>query len=411
MSGLNIEIVAIGKELLDGRTLNSNAAFISAHLFKNGYVVDRHTTFPDNLQALKEGLKEAHDRSDLLIITGGLGSTLDDLTRMVLAEIFNCKLSTNYLVEADLKNRFGKELDALGDQAIIPEKAQPLLNSVGTAPGLLFFINDKIVVCLPGAPEEMKPMFLTEFLPILQERCLPLHKHVICLYACFFKESQIDPLLRELQIQLPELEIGIYPSYSNVTLVLSSEIKASLKYAEQLLKTQLDSFLYTAATGKIEEALCNWFTQEKKTFVLAESCTGGTMASLLTSISGASKFFLGSFVTYSSDLKQRILDVPKEVLETKGAVSSECVFAMLDGALKKSRADVGLAVSGIAGPESDGLSQKIGTIWAAIQEKGSAPYVFKLQMTGDRQSIILKTAYSLFGVLWRKLAKNIPPPT
>lgn len=410
MFGLSLEIIAIGKELLDGRTLNRNTAFISAHLCKNGYAVDRQTTFPDNLQVLKEGLKEAHERSDLLIITGGLGPTLDDLTRMALAEVFTCKLAMNVLVAADLKKRFGKELDTLQDQAMIPEKAHPLLNSVGTAPGLLFFINDKIVVCLPGASEEMKPMFLNGFLPILKERCLPLHQHVVCLYACFFKESQIDPLLRELQNQLPDLEIGIYPSYSNVTLVLSSKNQTSLEYAEKLLKIRLDSFLYTAPTGKIEEALYNWFKQEKKTLVLAESCTGGTMASLLTSINGASEFFLGSFVTYSSDLKQRILDVPQEVLEAKGAVSAECVLAMLDGALKKSRADVGLAVTGIAGPTSDGSNQKIGTIWAALQEKGSAPYVFKLQMTGDRQSIILKTAYSLFGILWRKLVKNVPPP-
>ena len=134
------------------------------------------------------------------------------------------------------------------------------------------------------------------------------------------------------------------------------------------------------------------------------------MASLLTAIKGASEFFLGSFVTYSSDLKQHILDVPKEILETKGAVSAECVLAMLNGALEKSQADVGLAISGIAGPTSDSSHEKIGTMWAAIQEKGSSSYVFRLQITGDRRAIILKTAYSLFSILWRLLAKNIPPP-
>lgn len=410
MSELKIEIIAVGKELLDGRTVNSNAAFISAHLFKFGYTVGRHTTFPDDLQILREGLKEAYQRSELVIITGGLGPTLDDLTRRVVAEVFNCKLSVNALVIADLQKRFGEELDTLQDQATIPEKAQPLLNSVGTAPGLLFFTNDKIVACFPGIPEEMQPMFVNTFLPILRERHPPLYKHVICLYACFFQESQINPMLKELQIQLPELEIGIYPSYSNVTIMLSSENKASLEYAEKLLKTQVDSFLYTATTGKIEEAIHSWFIQEKKTLVLAESCTGGTMASLLTAIKGASEFFLGSFVTYSSALKQHILDVPKEILETKGAVSAECVLAMLNGALEKSQADVGLAISGIAGPTSDSSHEKIGTMWAAIQEKGSSPYVFRLQITGDRQTIILKTAYSLFGILWRMLAKNIPPP-
>lgn len=410
MFGLKIEIITIGKELLDGRIINRNAAFISAHLFKFGYTVERHTTFSDDLQILRKGLQEAYERSDLIIITGGLGPTLDDLTRIVVAEVFHCKLSVNALVVADLKKRFGKELNTLEDQATIPEKAQPLLNSVGTAPGLLFLINDKMVVCFPGVPAEMQPMFVNTFLPILQERYPPLHKHVVCLYACFFQESQVNPMLRELQTQLPELEIGIYPSYSNVTIMLSSENKASIEYAEKLLKTQLDSFLYTATTGKIEEAIHNWFIQEKKTLVLAESCTGGTMASLLTAIKGASEFFLGSFVTYSSDLKQHILDVPKEILETKGSVSAECVLAMLNGALEKSQADVGLAVSGIAGPTSDSSHEKIGTIWAAMQEKGNSPYVFRLQITGDRQTIILKTAYSLFGILWRKLAKNIPPP-
>jgi len=410
MFGLKIEIITIGKELLDGRIINRNAAFISAHLCKFGYTVERHTAFSDDLQILRKGLQEAYERSDLVIITGGLGPTLDDLTRIVLAEVFHCKLSVNALVVADLKKRFGKELNTLEDQATIPEKAQPLLNSVGTAPGLLFLINDKTVVCFPGVPAEMQPMFVNTFLPILQERYPPLHKHVVCLYACFFQESQVNPMLRELQTQLPELEIGIYPSYSNVTIMLSSKNKASLEYAEKLLKTQLDSFLYTATTGKIEEAIHNLFIQEKKTLVLAESCTGGTMASLLTAIKGASEFFLGSFVTYSSDLKQQILDVPKEILETKGSVSAECVLAMLKGALEKSQADVGLAVSGIAGPTSDSSHEKIGTIWAAMQEKGNSPYVFRLQITGDRQTIILKTAYSLFGILWRKLAKNIPPP-
>lgn len=410
MFGLKIEIITIGKELLDGRIVNRNAAFISAHLFKLGYEVERHTAFSDDLQILKKGLQEAYERSDLVIITGGLGPTLDDLTRIVVAEVFHCKLSVNALVVANLQKRFGKELNTLEDQATIPEKAQPLLNSVGTAPGLLFLIDDKMMVCLPGVPAEMQPMFVNTFLPILQERHPPFHKHVICLYACFFQESQVDPMLRELQTQLPELEIGIYPSYSNLTIILSSENKASLEYAEKLLKTQLDSFLYTAATGKIEEAIHNWFIQEKKTLVLAESCTGGTMASLLTAIKGASEFFLGSFVTYSSELKQLILNVPKEILETKGSVSAECVLAMLDGALKKSQADVGLAISGIAGPTSDSSHEKIGTMWAAIQQKGNSPYVFRLQISGDRQTIILKTAYSLFGILWRKLAKNISPP-
>ena len=410
MSEVKIEIITIGKELLDERTVNSNAAFISTHLFKFGYTVERHTTFPDDLQILREGLKEAHQRSDLVIVTGGLGPTLDDLTRRVAAEVFNCKLSVNSLVAADLRKRFGKELDTLQDQATIPEKAQPLLNSVGTAPGLLFFTNDKIVVCFPGVPEEMQLMFVNAFFPILQERYPPLYKRVVCSYACIFQESQINPMLKELQTQLPELEIGIYSSYSNVTIILSSENKTSLEYAEKLLKTQLDSFLYIATTGKIEEAIHSWFIQEKKTLILAESCTGGTMASLLTAIKGASEFFLGSFVTYSSDLKQHILDVPKEILETKGAVSAECVLAMLNGALEKSQADVGLAISGIAGPTSDSSHEKIGTMWAAIQEKGSSSYVFRLQITGDRRAIILKTAYSLFSILWRLLAKNIPPP-
>lgn len=415
MSGLKIEVIAIGQELLDGRILNANAAFISAYLFKVGYTIDRHTTLPDDFLMLKEGLKEAYTRSEIVIVTGGLGPTLDDVTKTAIAEIFTCKLVENAVVIADLQKRFGKELSTLQDQATIPEKTQPLLNSVGTAPGLLLLAEGKIFVCLPGVPEEMQPMFLHTFLPVLQERYPPSHKYAVCLYACFFNESQIDPMLRELRTQLPELEIGIYPSYSNVTIALRSENKFSLEYAERLLRTQLDPFLYTAPNGKIEEALHNWFIKEKKTFILAESCTGGTMASLLTALSGSSEYFLGSFVTYSPALKQDILQVSKEVLEEKGVVSAECVLAMLDGALKKSSADVGLAVSGLAGPSgldptSDSPNQKIGTIWAAIQQKGSPAYAFTFQVTGSRQSIILKTSYSLFGILWRKLVKNISSP-
>lgn len=409
MPRLKIEVITIGQELLDGRILNRNATFISAHLFKMGYTVDRHTTLPDDFLLLKEGLKEAYTRSELIIVAGGLGPSLDDVTKAVVAEIFTCKLAKNALVEADLQKRFGKELNRLQDQATIPERAQPLLNSVGTTPGFFLLAEKKKLVCLPGVPEEMQPMFLQAFLPILQEKHPPSHKYMICLYVCVFQESQMDPMLRELKTQFPDLEIGIYPSYSSVTLVLRSKSKFSLEYAGRRLKTQLNSFLYTASNGKIEEALHNWFIKEKKTFVLAESCTGGTMASLLTGLSGSSEYFLGSFVTYSSALKQNILNVSKKVLEEKGAVSAECVLAMLDGALKKSSADVGLAVSGLTGSTSNGLNHKIGTIWAAIQEKGSPASAFTFQVMGDRQSIILKTSYFLFGILWRKLVKNVPP--
>jgi nicotinamide-nucleotide amidase len=401
-SKLPIEIIAIANEVLCGMTVNTNAAFISEQLSLAGWTISRHTTLPDDPAALEEGLKEALERSSLVITTGGLGPTCDDLTRDVFAKLFDSPLRFDETVAAHLKKRFGNQLISLEDQATIPAKAQPLLNDVGTAPGLVF----PHLIALPGVPQEMRHMFLHKVLPYLKEHFpIPPDRHRETIHLCLLPESAIDPLLREIQADNPEVSIGIYPSYGTVTVFFSGAKKEQVALASQRLQKAFATHIFP--TGKIEEAIHETLIQRKKTLALAESCTGGLIASHLTALPGASAYFLGSLVVYSNSLKERLLGVSPETLRQHGSVSPEVASEMLQGLFKATGADYGIAVSGIAGPTGGTPEKPVGTIWAAIGERGKPPHIGTFQARGSRETIILSTTRRLLGHLWRQLAYNV----
>ena len=404
-----IELISIGDELLKGITVNTNAAFLSRHLQQNGYAVSRQTTLSDQRESLLAGFKDALERADLVIATGGLGPTLDDQTRHVAAELFHSDFRFDQTIADDITRRFSGMNVSMEDQATVPTKAKTLPNRVGTAPGLLFTEKGKTLILLPGVPREMEPMFLDQVLPFVQKQW-PLQdkKFSAQLHFCLVYESHIDPHLRELSKRYPAVEAGIYPSHGVQSVILNSPDKEQLFLFRKELIYNFGDYHYEAPHGKIEEALQAWFIQHKKKLALAESCTGGLISSHLTAIPGASDYYLGSLVVYSNEMKEKILGVSKETLNTYGAVSAEAVYEMLDGVFKKTDADFAIAVSGIAGP-SGGTEQKpVGTIWAAIGERGKAPDIGTFKGKGSRQTIILMTTNYLLSTLWRKVEKGIP---
>ncbi len=406
---MRIEIVAIGDEILKGMISNTNATFMSRALYEKGYQVTQHRVLSDELQVLKEGLEVALKHSDLVITTGGLGSTLDDHTRRIVAELFNSEFHLDQRVREDLHHRFGSQLLSLTDQATIPCKADPLLNTIGTAPGLVFKRGKTVLILLPGVPHEMQVMFTEQVLPLIQSTFPLLKKReFVPMHFCLLAESQVDPSLRELKEQFPLVEVGIYPAFGAVTVQLSSENRKQLNSFCQELKQRFAQHLFPSSSGKIAEAILQWFKEHDKRLALAESCTGGMIASLLTAIPGSSSYFLGSFVTYCDALKMNVLNVAPTVLQQEGAVSESTVRAMLQGVFARSAADFAIAVSGIAGPDGGSEEKPVGTVWAAIGQRGQLPEVGRLHLKGDRQKIILSSSNYLLGALWRKIAYGAP---
>jgi nicotinamide-nucleotide amidase len=404
-----IEIVSIGDELLKGRIVNTNSSFLCRHLQLKGYSVSQQTTLSDERDLLSAGLREALARSDLVISTGGLGPTLDDRTREIAAEIFDCGFRFDQALADELKQRYQERYHAAEDQARVPTKATLLHNRVGSAAGLLFSEGGKTLILMPGVPKEMEPMFLEQVLPLLEKRWpMKEKKTMVQLHFCLVYESLLDPHLRELSQRYPAVEAGIYPAHGTLCVSLLSSNAEQLAGFQNELRKRFESYIYSAPSGKIEEALLAWFVKNKKKVAFAESCTGGMMASHAISVPGASDYFLGSFVVYSNEMKEGVLGVSKQTLLSKGAVSEETVREMLAGVFNRSNADYAIAVSGIAGPTGGTKEKPVGTVWAAMGERGKSPDVGQFLGYGSRETIMLVATNYLLGALWRKVEKGIP---
>ena len=393
---MKIEIVTIGTEVVRGFTVNTNVAYISQELLKAGFVVSRHTTLPDEATALREGLQDALERSDLVITTGGLGPTQDDITRNIAAKLFDSDFHYDEEVAEDLKRRFSEKLPTLKDQATVPSKAEVMKNPVGTAPGFII----KNLIMLPGVPNEMKSMFTKQVLPYINSHFpseKPAHCKVLNLVKVF--EFQVDPFLRELNQKYPDVEFGIYPALGLLSIRLSTDKTLEKPYQELVQKYA--PYMYESPSGKIEEAIQLLFIKNGWTLSVAESCTGGSIAAQLTRIPGASDYFLGSLVVYSNELKTQLLNVPADLIKEKGAVSEECVNAMVSGLLQTTVSDFGIAVSGIAGPAGGTPERPVGTIWAAIVKKGNTIRSWKMQLKGNRDTIIDYSVNAVLGELLR----------
>lgn len=402
---MEIEIIAIGNEVLAGFTVNTNAAYISQGLLSICLPVARHSVLPDDPVMLKQGLREALNRSQLVITTGGLGPTCDDITRQIAAELFNSDFRYDNDLADDLKQRYG-ELSTIRDQATVPDKANLLKNNSGTAPGIIFQDSNNTLILLPGVPSEMKQMFTEQVLPYLQKT---FNNKVKCyskqIHLFNTAEASVDPLLRQLKNSYPMIEFGIYPGQCLLSIYLivyaNSEVEANklLEPSFQTIAGKFAAFRFEAPLGKIEYAVHETFIQRKLTLSAAESCTGGFFSSRLTALPGCSEYFLGSVIAYSDFLKMTLLDVPEDLLIEKGAVSSEVAAQMLEGLFSKVGSDFGVAVTGIAGPSGGTQEKPVGTVWCAVGQRKSTPFIWKLQCHGNREMIINQSTNALFAKL------------
>lgn len=408
------EILSVGTELLMGQVANTDAQYISQRLTAVGISVYRHMVVGDNAGRLHEALASALARSDMVITTGGLGPTEDDLTKETVAAHFGLKLiedadSLSRLNEIAL--RYGRKMTENNyKQVLMPEGAIVMPNQVGTAPGCIIEAKDKIVAVLPGPPSEMKAMFEAHLFPYLQKKS---GQTLVSRYLRIFGigESTLETMLIDL-FHLGTPTLALYCSTAENTLRLSvmcgphDNPDAILDPVENEIRNRLGNAIYAEGLSETMAGVVFKMLRDKKlTVSFAESCTGGMLASSLVDQSGSSEVFNESYVTYSNDAKIRLLGVKPETLMTKGAVSRECAEEMAAGARKRSNSDYALSVTGIAGPDGGTIEKPVGLVYISLADKnGSHAHEFRFH--GSRTDIRTASIKHAMNLLRLALIKN-----
>lgn len=382
---VNIEIINTGSELLLGRVLNTHQQWLCRHLADLGCVVARQVTVNDTGLDIQQAVREALTRADVILVTGGLGPTTDDLTREKIAELLGKPLHEDARVMAHISGYFAKVKRPMSPnnrlQALVPEGARVLWNPNGTAPGLAMEVRPNPfradagsawIFMLPGPPRELHPMFIQEVLPLLRD-LLPSASAVVSrtLRSTGVGESRVQHIIAQPLQSLVDagLEIGYCAHTGQVDVRLLSrgpDAQRRVDEAEQIVRAQMGEQIFGTEDEDLETVLVRLLAERKQTLVLAESCTGGGIAHRITNVPGASAVFLAGFVTYSNEAKGRFLGVSAETLALHGAVSEPVARQMAEGARRVSGADFAIAVTGIAGPGGGSEAKPVGTVFMAV---------------------------------------------
>ncbi len=408
------EIICIGDEILIGQVVNTNATFLSKELNKIGIEVLQVTAISDDIENIKNSLKNAMEKSDLVVITGGLGPTNDDKTKIALCEFFNDKLISNPDVLEHIKKIFKEYVkmpinELNKNQSLLPSNAEILINEFGTASGMWFRKNKKNVISLPGVPFEMKHLIKKEVIPKLKKHS---KYHIVnkTLLTYGLGESHIAKRIESWERELPkDIKFAYLPNLGRVRLRLSSkginekQILAKIsKYITKLLPLIKDIFVGYEEDAPIENQIQNFFKTNNITLAIAESCTGGEIASRLTKIPGSSEYFLGSITAYNSSTKKEILGVDEQLIKTHSVVSKEVSKQMAIKVREKFKSTYGVSTTGTAGPTLGDSKEKIGTVYISISKEGFN-ITKKFNFGNHRERIILKTVNKVFEMLIKSI--------
>ena len=415
---MKAELISIGDEILIGQIVNTNSVFLAKQLNGIGLEIVQITAISDKKSIIINALDEARKRADIIILTGGLGPTKDDLTKQTLCEYFNDQLVKNEIVLLHIENIFKKYVNTpISEmnraQANLPSKATLLHNKYGTAAGMWFLDQGQIFISLPGIPYEMKALIQDEVLPKIKKRfVLPAIYHkTILTYG--LGESVIAERIEKWEDSLPkDIKLAYLPSIGRVRLRLSTTgaHMATIKKAvdiqvKKVIPLIQDIYYGTEEDKPIEVLIGEKLIEKKQTLSCAESFTGGAIAMRLTANSGASEYFSGSAVTYSPSSKTKLLGVPKYLMDQNGVVSLVVAEAMALGAQKKYGTDFAVATTGNAGPSKGDQNQDIGTVCVAIATPEKLES-FKFNMGNNRIRVINKTVNQVFEILFRALLNS-----
>ena len=409
---MNAEIIAVGSELLTPYRLDTNSLFLTGQLNLLGVRVMRKVVVGDDRRELHDAFKESLARVELVLSIGGLGPTEDDLTRETVAELLGRRLQHNEAILHGIRERFrrfGRTMPGINArQAMVPEGAEVLENPRGTAPGLWLEADGRVVVLLPGPPQELESMFLKEVQPRLARRNLGLRLHTRDLRITGMPESEVEQRVAPIYTQYAEAETTILASAGEIQLhprVWSSDAAGAEKILDEFVERialALGKNLFSTAGESLEDVVARTLQRQHATIAVAESCTGGMLAERLTNVPGSSSYFRGGVVCYSNDLKTAWADVPAEIIETRGAVSPEVAISLAEGIRQRSGAALGLGVTGIAGPGGGTAEKPVGTVHIALaDEKGSREHGFRFP--GDRDRIRHQATQAALDIVRRHL--------
>ena len=386
----NTEIISVGTELLLGHVTNTDARDISEMLSKIGINVKYHTVVGDNPERLRKCVETAKSRADIIITTGGLGPTCDDLTKQILAEAFGLRLAENKAEREGLYDyiRYGKKFtDNNFTQAMLPEGCTVFHNNCGTAPGCGFEKDGKIVVMIPGPPKECNAMFRESALPYLRKLSEELIvSHSVRIFG--LGESSVDDIFAEEMNRMTNPTMAPYAKECDCLLQITAKAKSEDE-AEKMIAPvmehvmqRLGDVVYGVDVECIEESVIKLLREKNMTFSAAESCTGGELAKRFTDMPGASAFFKGGVVTYTNEAKAKLLGIDPALIEEKGAVSYEVAKAMAENVRALLGTDIGVGVTGLAGPDGDGVHE-VGTVFVSLAVEGET-FVKELHMGAMR---------------------------
>lgn len=415
---MNAEVLVIGDEILIGQTIDTNSGWIAARLTEHNIQTRSIRVLPDVEEQILQALEAASKRSDLVLLTGGLGPTRDDVTKQTLSRFFQSPLKMDDLVLQHIERIFersGRPLLPVNiQQAEVLELSEVLFNEAGTAPGMWIEHHDTIFVVMPGVPSEMKYLMDHEVIPRLRQRRpsgrMLRHAHLL---TSGIGESFLAELIKPIELGLPDyIHLAYLPSFSQVRLRLSAEgvnqalLDEELDIYVQRMKEVIGVHVVNEDRRSLEETVLDEMRSSGLRLAVAESCSGGMLSHLLTRIPGSSEVFLGGVIAYSNDLKVRFLDVSRETLQREGAVSEQTALEMVRGARRATGSDYAIAITGVAGPGGGSDEKPVGTVWIGIAGPNTS-YAQLFRLGKRREDTIHRSSrQALFQLLKTIRAEN-----
>ncbi|MCH3924035.1 MAG: CinA family nicotinamide mononucleotide deamidase-related protein [Bacteroidales bacterium] len=421
---MNVEIINIGDELLIGQIINTNCSYMSKILNDNGVDVKYITVIGDKENEIEDSIKLALQRADCILITGGLGPTKDDVTKNCLNKMVGGKLIENKEVSEHVKSFFVKRglpyTETNHSQAFVPERCQVIFNPIGTAPGMLFNIDNKLVFSMPGVPFEMERM-MKSVVPIILSHYKPIaiiHKNII---VSGIGESFLSDMLEGFEKDVNKynqdnktnhFSLAYLPKAGIITLRLSArgqdreELQQQMNVFLTQLKQTIQEYVVGEDNDNIATIIGKILTKREQTLSTAESCTGGNVAHLITINSGASQYFKGSVVSYCNEIKNKVLSVNQDTLNTYGAVSEQTVIQMAKGAISVFNTDYAVSTTGIAGPNTDQTKTDVGTLFVCAMDNKGHYLTNTCQYTTSRENFIDRATNNVLFLLLELIKKE-----
>ncbi len=404
---MKAEIINVGNEVLLGYVLNENASFLSKKLASLGIELMCHTVVGDQSGSIGSAFRKAWERVELIILTGGMGTTVDDITKEVVCQEAGLALEKSLDWEIHLEKLYEKVGIELEEkrrkQAYVPEGAVLMPNENGTAPGIIIELQEKLIILLPGPPEELKPMVEQSVVPYLERKASAGIIKTRVLRVIGLGEATLEQRLSELIDLEGNPRVVLMAQHTEVHIYVTvkgddqSRVQEMIQETEERIKGKLGSFLYGAEEETLEEVVAGFFFEGEFTVATAESCSGGLLAHKLTNVPGSSNYFVRGIVCYSNEAKMELLKVPKEILDTAGAVSEETARIMADNIKSYAMADFGLSITGYAGPSDDPM-EPVGLVYIALSTPRGT-YCQRCNFWGDRVSIKEQSAVYALNLL------------